>query len=48
MWKEIRGYKHYMLIGSELDGHGVQIFDMSKVRCLLPPYTYFLLTCVCL
>ncbi|KAM0322000.1 hypothetical protein ACHAQA_009741 [Verticillium albo-atrum] len=30
-WKEIRSYKNYMLIGSELEGHGVQIFDMSKL-----------------
>lgn len=32
LWKEIRGYKNYMLIGSELGNHGIQIFDMSKVR----------------
>jgi choice-of-anchor B domain-containing protein len=31
LWKELRGYKNYMLIGSELRGHGVQIFDMSKL-----------------
>lgn len=30
-WKEIRSYKNYMLIGSELGNHGVQIFDMSKL-----------------
>ena len=30
-WKEIRSYKNYMLIGSELDSHGIQIFDMRKV-----------------
>ena len=30
-WKEIRGYKNYMLIGSELGNHGVQIFDMTRV-----------------
>lgn len=30
-WKEIRSYKNYMLIGSELTNHGVQIFDMTKV-----------------
>lgn len=33
LWHEIRGYKHYMLIGSELAGHGIQIFDMKKVSC---------------
>jgi choice-of-anchor B domain-containing protein len=31
LWKELRGYKNYMLIGSELSGHGVQIFDMKKL-----------------
>lgn len=31
-WKEVRSYKHYMLIGSEREGHGVQIFDMTKVN----------------
>ncbi|EEY23125.1 conserved hypothetical protein [Verticillium alfalfae VaMs.102] len=30
LWKEIRSYKNYMLIGSELEGHGIQIFDMRK------------------
>lgn len=35
LWKEIRSYKQWMLIGSELDGHGVQIFDMTKVRSWL-------------
>ncbi|CRK17971.1 hypothetical protein VDGD_20109 [Verticillium dahliae] len=31
LWKEIRSYKNYMLIGSELEGHGIQIFDMRKL-----------------
>jgi hypothetical protein len=30
-WTEIRPYKHYMVIGSELEGNGIQIFDMKKV-----------------
>jgi choice-of-anchor B domain-containing protein len=36
LWKEIRGYKNFMLIGSELGGHGVQIFDMSKLLTIDP------------
>jgi hypothetical protein len=32
IWREIRGYKNYMVIGSEALGHGIQIFDMAKVR----------------
>ncbi|KAM9882417.1 hypothetical protein VDGL01_03596 [Verticillium dahliae] len=34
LWKEIRSYKNYMLIGSELEGHGIQIFDMRKTQLL--------------
>jgi choice-of-anchor B domain-containing protein len=30
-WTEIRSYKHYMVIGSELEGNGIQIFDMTKL-----------------
>ncbi|KAF6841003.1 hypothetical protein CMUS01_03723 [Colletotrichum musicola] len=35
-WKEIRSFKHYMLIGSELANHGVQIFDMRKLLDIDP------------
>lgn len=31
IWREIRGYQNYMLIGSEAENHGVQIFDMTKL-----------------
>jgi hypothetical protein len=31
IWREIRSYKDYMIIGSEAEGHGIQIFDMKKV-----------------
>ncbi|KAI1878150.1 uncharacterized protein JN550_000332 [Neoarthrinium moseri] len=31
LWREIRGYKNYIVIGSEAYYHGVQIFDMSKL-----------------
>ena len=36
LWKELRGYKSYILIGSELEGHGVQIFDMRKLLTIDP------------
>jgi choice-of-anchor B domain-containing protein len=29
LWREIKGYKNYVVIGSEATNHGVQIFDMS-------------------
>ncbi|ROT38943.1 hypothetical protein SODALDRAFT_276544 [Sodiomyces alkalinus F11] len=35
-WTEIRPYRHYMLIGSELADHGVQIFDMRKLLDIDP------------
>ena len=31
IWREIRGYKNYIVIGSEAEHHGVQVFDMTKV-----------------
>jgi choice-of-anchor B domain-containing protein len=31
LWREIKGYKSYILIGSEAEHHGVQIFDLSKL-----------------
>ncbi|KAI9150029.1 hypothetical protein HJFPF1_09781 [Paramyrothecium foliicola] len=43
LWKEVRGYKSYMLIGSELENHGIQIFDMRKLLDLdqTKPATFF-------
>ncbi|RXG43895.1 hypothetical protein VDGE_30492 [Verticillium dahliae] len=35
-WTEIRSYKHYMVIGSELQGNGIQIFDMRKLLDIKP------------
>jgi choice-of-anchor B domain-containing protein len=31
LWREIKGYKSYILIGSEAERHGIQIFDLSKL-----------------
>ncbi len=35
IWREIRAYKNYMVIGSEAVGHNIQIFDMKKVSKFL-------------
>lgn len=35
IWREIRAYKNYMVIGSEALGHNIQIFDMRKVCATL-------------
>ena len=42
LWREIRGYKDYMIIGSEAVGHGIQIFDMNKLLDVDPakPVTF--------
>ncbi|KAF2402953.1 hypothetical protein EJ06DRAFT_554504 [Trichodelitschia bisporula] len=31
VWREIRGFKDYVAIGSEAEKHGIQIFDMKKL-----------------
>lgn len=36
IWREIRGYKNFIVIGSEAEAHGIQIFDMSKLVDLDP------------
>ncbi|KUI55872.1 hypothetical protein VP1G_03251 [Cytospora mali] len=42
IWREIRGYKNYILVGSEADYHGIQIFDMTKLVDIDPvkPLTF--------
>ena len=44
-WREIRSYKNYMIIGSEAEDHGVQIFDMKKVFQRSSCISYFIETC---
>ncbi|KHE88026.1 hypothetical protein GE21DRAFT_9447 [Neurospora crassa] len=36
LWREIKGYKSYILIGSEAVNHGVQIFDLAKLQDVDP------------
>lgn len=36
IWREIRGYNNYMVIGSEAVAHNIQIFDMTKLLDLDP------------
>ncbi|KAK3984426.1 hypothetical protein QBC44DRAFT_277310 [Cladorrhinum sp. PSN332] len=42
IWREIRGYKNFIIIGSEAVNHGVQVFDMSKLLKINPkkPVTF--------
>jgi len=30
-WHELRNYSHYIIVGSELELHGIQIFDFKKL-----------------
>lgn len=41
-WREIRGQNNLMIIGSEAEGHGIQIFDMKKLLTIDPkkPVTF--------
>ncbi|KAI0976341.1 hypothetical protein F4678DRAFT_221287 [Xylaria arbuscula] len=36
LWREIKGYKNYIVIGSEAVNHGIQFFDMSKLLTIDP------------
>jgi choice-of-anchor B domain-containing protein len=36
MWREIKGYKSYILVGSEALRHGIQIFDLRKLLKVNP------------
>lgn len=36
IWREIRVYKNYAIIGSEAVGHGIQIFDFNKLLDIDP------------
>jgi choice-of-anchor B domain-containing protein len=36
LWREIKGYKSYVVIGSEAYDHGVQIFDLRKLQKVDP------------
>ncbi|KAG7103295.1 hypothetical protein HYQ44_017383 [Verticillium longisporum] len=42
IWRELRGYKNFIVIGSEASRHGVQIFDLSKLLTVNPasPVTF--------
>ncbi|KAI5867927.1 hypothetical protein GGS23DRAFT_591737 [Durotheca rogersii] len=42
LWREIKGYKSYIVIGSEAVNHGVQFFDLTKLLDVDPanPVTF--------
>jgi hypothetical protein len=46
VWREMKSYREYMLIGSEAANHGVQFFDMKKLLDIDPksPKTFSIKT----
>ncbi|KAK6539917.1 hypothetical protein TWF694_008752 [Orbilia ellipsospora] len=36
IWRELRAYKNYILIGSEAENHYIQVFDMTKLLNIDP------------
>jgi choice-of-anchor B domain-containing protein len=38
LWREIRVYKDYVIIGSEAQRHGIQIFDLKKLLDIDPAH----------
>jgi choice-of-anchor B domain-containing protein len=36
-WRSVRTYNDYMFVGSEAPGHGVQVFDLTRLRGLTAP-----------
>ncbi len=35
-WREIKGYKSYIVIGSEAQHHGIQLFDLRRLAAIDP------------
>ncbi|TDZ68466.1 hypothetical protein CTRI78_v002114 [Colletotrichum trifolii] len=42
LWREIKTYKHHLVVGSEAVGHGIQFFDLRKLLAVDPasPVTF--------
>lgn len=32
LWRTFRVYQHYLFVGSEASGHGMQVFDLTRLR----------------
>lgn len=41
IWRTLRVYNNYLFVGSEASGHGMQVFDLTKLRNVInPPQTF--------
>ena len=39
-WRDVKVYNDYAFVVSEASGHGMQIFDLTKLRSTTPPETF--------
>ncbi len=40
-WRDVKVYQHYAYVGSEASGHGIQVFDLHRLRNVpSPPATF--------
>lgn len=37
VWRTLRTYGHYLFVASEANGHGLQVFDLTRLRNVLNP-----------
>jgi choice-of-anchor B domain-containing protein len=41
IWRTLRVYNNYMFVGSEANGHGMQVFDLTRLRNVINPPQIF-------
>lgn len=41
LWRTLRTYQHYLFVGSEANGHGLQVFDLHRLRNVVNPPVNF-------
>lgn len=40
LWRDIKVYDNYAFIVAEASGHGMQVFDLTRLRTAVPPETF--------
>lgn len=40
LWRDIKVYNNYAFIVAESSGHGMQVFDLTRLRTAVPPQTF--------
>jgi choice-of-anchor B domain-containing protein len=41
LWRTLRTFNNYMFVGSEANGHGMQVFDLTRLRSVANPPEIF-------